>query len=98
MSTPRTPEPTTGKTIALAATVFASALAIVALASFEPVPDTEIPVFSFDAAPPVASAPADAPKEPASTLLTAAGSRARAPSDHWSADESAGGTRPDAMH
>jgi hypothetical protein len=37
-------------------------------------------------------------KQPSSTLLTAAGSRARAPSEAWSADESAGGTRPDAMH
>ena len=98
MSTPRTPEPTTGKTIALAATIFASAVAIVALASFDPVSDTEIPVFSFDVAPPVASAPADAPKEPSSTLLTAAGGRARPASEPWSPDESAGGTRPDAMH
>jgi hypothetical protein len=108
MPTTRKHQATNIKTIALAFTIGASAVAIASLAMIDPPSDAVMPVASFDVAPPVVVAsPETAQPATATTLLSAAsaGGRssigrpvARPANDPWSADESSRGTRPDAMH
>jgi hypothetical protein len=105
MENNRAPQ-TEGKTIAVVVATVASLLALATIALNDPLGDVALSDMSFDNAPPTTLKPVSEVVQTAKVeALHVAGKLIRPAkaaeddkSESWNADESARGTRPDAMH